>query len=185
MFRTSRVPVLTVHSEFVIPSHPVCAGFTLEKGAPESRSGRVMSYTRGVVQVRSCCFGCVVASGPHPLRRCTAAVPGTKTPCRTITLNKSLYPIAIRRGVLSAGCLYRRSCLNKIKTTAATVVRPSSGIHRPRRRPPRLLKISKAIQLSRSVKWYDSQLLTIETRCLIGFVGKGIILGRDNFLYYV
>lgn len=114
---------LTVRSEFVIPSHPVCAGFVRKKCTGEPESERVMSYTRGVAQVRSCRFGCIVVSGPHPLRRCTAAVPGTKTPCRTITLNKSLHPIAIRRGSF-AGCLYRCCCLNKIKTTAATV---SSG----------------------------------------------------------
>lgn len=53
--------------------------------------------------------------------RCTAAVPGTKTPRRTITLNKSLPLIAIRCGS-SSNCLRRcRCCLNKIKTTAATV----------------------------------------------------------------
>lgn len=143
---------LTVRSEFVIPSHPVCAGFVRKKCTGEPESERVMSYTRGVAQVRSCCFGCIVVSGPHPLRRCTAAVPGTKTPYRTITLNKSLHPIAIRRGVLR--WLFIPVLLSKQDQNDRRhrLVRPLSGIHRPRRCSPRLLKISKAIQLSRSVK---------------------------------
>lgn len=49
----------------------------------------------------------------------SAAILETKTSCRTITLNKSLPPIAIRCWSFT-GCLCRH-CLNKIKTTAATV----------------------------------------------------------------
>lgn len=94
LFRTSRVPVLTVRSEFVISSHPVCGGFTLEKGVRErERKKEYIVYTRG------CGPSAFLPFRMRRVRiRCTAA--GTKTPCRTITLNKSLHPIAVRRGVL-------------------------------------------------------------------------------------
>lgn len=101
LFYTSRVSVFNGSvgiRNTVTPG--MCRVHVRKKCTGESESERVMSYTRGAVQVRSCRFGCIVVSGPHPLHRCTAAVPGTKTSCRTITLNKSLHPIAIRRGVL-------------------------------------------------------------------------------------
>lgn len=152
LFYTSRVPVLTVRSEFVISSHPVCVGFTLEKkctGEHRVRESNVVYAWSGPSAFLSC-FGCIVVSGPHALRRCTAAVPGTKTPCRTITLNKSLHPMAIRRGVLR--WLFIPVLLSKQdQNDRAATIRPS-GIHRSRRCSPRLLKISKALQLSRSVK---------------------------------
>jgi len=49
-----------------------------------------------------------------------AAVPGTKTPCRTITLNKSLPPDSHSARALSLYLFMPgRCCLNRIKTTAA------------------------------------------------------------------
>lgn len=94
-------------------------GFMLEKGASESRSESNVVYAQSGPSAFLLFRMRRQVRALHPLH-CTAVILGTKTPCRTITLNKSLPPIAIRRGSFT-GCLCRRCCLNKIKTTAATV----------------------------------------------------------------
>lgn len=96
----------------VIPSHPVCRGFMLEKRAPDgSRSESNVVYARSgpsaflpfrMRRRRPAC--CIRRAAPLQFL-------GTKTPCRTITLNKSLPPIAIRRG--SSTRLFMSALLSK------------------------------------------------------------------------